>query len=167
MKKVTGLFILLAFVFVPNGKAQVTDAQAMFIYNFSRLIEWPANAKSGDFTIGVLGNSQITSSLTTFVVGKKVGSQNIAIKQFNDVGDITSCHILFVSFGKSSKMSEVQSKLSGTHSLIIGEKKDLVSDGAAINFVIDNNKLRFQLNTANAEKYQLKVSKSLQEMAML
>ncbi len=167
MRRVTGMFLILIFLVSFKGNAQVTDAQAMFIYNFSRLVEWPSSAKSGEFTIGVLGNSQLTTSLTGFVAGKKVGGQSINIKQFGSVDEISDCHILFVSFGKSSKMSEIQGKLNGTNSLIIGEKKDLVASGAAISFVIDENKLRFQLNKANAERYQLKVSKSLEEMAML
>jgi hypothetical protein len=167
MRRVTGIICALMLISTFQLKAQVTEAQAMFIYNFSRLIEWPAGSKTGDFTIGVLGNSDLLNSLTDFVAGKKVGSQNISVKKFNDVNEITACHILFISFGKSGKIDEVQQKVRGNYSLIIGEKKGLVDQGAAINFVIDDTKLHFQLNMSNAEKYQLKVSKSLQEMAML
>lgn len=167
MKRVTGLICILFFLTVFQIRAQVIDAQAMFIYNFSRLIEWPVNAKSGNFVIGVLGKSDVYTSLSGFVSGKKVGNQDISVKHFNNINEISQCHILFVSFGKSGQMPEIISQVKNNYNLVIGEKKDLINNGAAINFVIDDNKLRFQLNAANAEKYQLKISKSLQEMAML
>ncbi len=61
MKKI---YLLSFFLFsvmigaVPRVNApQISDAQAMFIYNFSRLVKWPANATQDDFIIGVLGNN--------------------------------------------------------------------------------------------------------------
>ncbi|NJM16808.1 MAG: YfiR family protein [Bacteroidales bacterium] len=49
----------------------ISKAQAMFLYNFSRLVEWPASAKSGDFVIGILGNSSIVEELTAYTQGKR------------------------------------------------------------------------------------------------
>lgn len=139
----------------------------MFIYNFSRLIEWPASYKSGDFVIGVLGNSTVFNELETFTASKKVGTQNISVVKFRDPEEITNSHILFVSFGKSNKMGEVLTKLDNKSTLIIGEKNGMTSSGAAINFVIEQDKLKFELKVDNATNKGLKVSSSLQNMAII
>ncbi|NJM16807.1 MAG: YfiR family protein [Bacteroidales bacterium] len=94
--------------------------------------------------------------------GKKVGVQPIKIIKFKDPEEIINCHILFVSFGKSNKMNEVLAKVGSSSTLIIGEKIGILDEGAAINFTIVANKLKFELNKANATKYGLSISASLE-----
>lgn len=158
------VFLLINFTL--SLHAQVSDAQALFIYNFSRLVEWPEEVKSGDFIIGIYGKSDTEESLKSFVSNKKVGSQNVVVKTFNDVNEISQCHILFVSSGKSSSMLNINNAV-GKGTLIVGEKQTLVNDGAAISFLIVDNKLKFRLKEENALKYDLKVSKSLKNMALI
>jgi hypothetical protein len=143
----------------------VSQAQSMFIYNFSRLIQWPASSSTGDFVIGVVGDNEIYSSLVSFVTNKKVGSQSITVKKFDDPQSVTRCHIVFVGDGKISRLNEVISKLQGTNSLIITERRGMINSGSAIDFFMDEDKLKFVMNADNAVKYNLTVSKSLQDMA--
>lgn len=160
------LTVFMGFALSLKVNAQINNAQALFIYNFSRLVEWPAEVKTGDFVIGILGRSDLEESLNAFVSNKKVGNQKVVVKTFNSVEEIAACHILFVPHGKSSQMDELKAKLSkGT--LIVGEKHSLVEQGAAISFKIIDNKLKFRLKEENATRYDLKVSKSLKEMALI
>ena len=139
----------------------------MFIYNFSRLIQWPPAYSSGDFVVGVLGNSAVFNELESFTAGKKVGAQSFSIVKFKDVSEISKCNILFVSFGKSGDIETITSKLSGQSTLIISEKKGGIDSGSAINFIVENDKLKFEMKPSNASKYDLKVSSTLSNMAML
>ena len=161
-----GTLALLLFVFnVAFSQTGIPKAQSMFIYNFSRLVEWPSSQKSGEFIIGVIGNSNVYSEIQNFTSGKKVGSQSITVKQFKDFEDATASHILFVSYSKSNKLPDALGGISnGT--LIITEKRNMLEDGAVINFVIDSDKLKFEIDTQNAQKMGLKVSSSLQNMAI-
>jgi hypothetical protein len=127
--------VILAFAVCFSGNTQVTSvqqAQSLFIYNFSRLIQWPAGNQTGEFVIGVIGNDKLYNSLNTFVANKKV---------------------------------EVLNRLRGTNSLIITEKKGMINMGSAIDFFMDDDKLKFVINSQNAQKYNLIVSKSLEDMA--
>ncbi len=164
MKKV---YLLLLFLFgaIMWAAPQVSDTQAMFIYNFSRLVKWPAGTSQGDFVIGVVGNSSTYESLVKYTSTKTVGSQKIVVKKFSNPEDITNCNILFVSSSKSSQMDVINNKVRGMNTLIVGEKKGLTESGAAINFLIVGDKLKFELNKGNIDKYNLVVSKSLQDMA--
>jgi hypothetical protein len=139
----------------------------MFIYNFARLIDWPIEYKTGDFIIGIYGNSEVERELGVFTTGKKAGVQTIKIEQYKSLDEIGKCHILFISYGKSRDIEEIINKIGTAPTLIIGEKRGLVEDGAAINFVIVANKLKFELSVANASRNQLKVSNSLQQMAII
>jgi len=167
MKKGIIIFALLiaGIRFGFSQVSSVSQAQSMFIYNFSRLIQWPAINSGGDFVIGVVGDNEIYNSLVSFVANKRVGSQAITVKKFDDPQSISRCHIVFVGDSKIARLSEVISKLQGTNSLIITERKGMVNSGSAIDFFMDEDKLKFVMNAENAEKYDLTVSKSLQDMA--
>ena len=148
-----------------SSQTGIPRAQAMFIYNFSRLIEWPASYKSGPFIIGVLGNSNTLSELTSYTANKTVGSQKINVRKFDAPGEIGVCHILFVPFGKTKMMGDIISTLGNKSTLIICEKSGSIDKGAAINFVTIGDRLKFEVKAANATSKNIKMSSKLNEMA--
>jgi hypothetical protein len=167
MKKTLLVFSLITLSLF-TGLSQVSSvsqAQSMFIYNFSRLIQWPAGSTSGEFVIGVIGDNEVYSSLLTFVANKKVGAQAIVVKKFEDPQSISRCQILFVGDSKISKFPEVINRIQGFNSLVITEKRGMINSGSAIDFILVEDKLKFVMNTDNAVKYNLTVSKSLEDMA--
>jgi hypothetical protein len=164
-------FLLVLSIFtIPffTGLSQVTSvsqAQSMFIYNFSRLIQWPAGSSTGEFVIGVFGDNELYGSLLSFVANKKVGAQSIVVKKFEDPQSISRCQILFVGDSKISKFPDVISRIQDYNSLVITEKRGMINSGSAIDFVLVEDKLKFVMNPENAVKYNLTVSKSLEDMA--
>ncbi|MFO7656600.1 MAG: YfiR family protein [Bacteroidales bacterium] len=166
MKRIFTLMVLIGIgIQYLMGQASIPKTQAMFIYNFSRLIEWPATYKTGSFVIGVLGSGDITGELNTYTTGKKVGVQDIVVKQYKDPAEIDKCHILFLTFAKSRNIGDLANVLSNKSTLIIAEKNGLIEEGAAINFIVVGDKLKFELSQKNTEKYGIKYSAKLIEMA--
>jgi len=167
MKKILLVLSIFTIPFLP-GLSQVTSvsqAQSMFIYNFSRLIKWPTGTGTGEFVIGVFGDNELYSSLLSFVANKKVGAQSIVVKKFEDPQSISPCQILFVGDSKISKFTDVISRIQGFNSLVITEKRGMINSGSAIDFVLVEDKLKYEMNPENAVKYNLTVSKSLEDMA--
>ena len=166
MRKICILVLLVVFGLAAKAQTSIPKAQSMFIYNFSRLIEWPEKYRSGDFKIGVLGSNELYDELTGYTTGKKVGTQNISVEKYKEPAEINNCHILFVAFGKSNKMAEITSKVNSSSTLIISEKKGTIDEGACINFLIVGNSLKFELKPSNALSAGLKLSPKLNEMAV-
>jgi hypothetical protein len=167
MKRFLTLLVLFAgSLMMANSQiTNINQAQSLYIYNFSRLIQWPAGNQAGDFVIGVIGNDDLYNSLITYISTKKVGSQPIVIKKFDSPESLTRCHIIFVGNQKVGAFEDVLYRLQGSNSLIITEKKGMINFGSAIDFFMDQNKLKFVINSGNAQKYDLTVSKSLEDMA--
>jgi hypothetical protein len=117
----------------------------------------------------VLGTSTVADELETYTQGKKIGTQEIQIIRFKTMEEISTCHILFVPFARSKQLAEISSSLqaAGKSVLIISEKNGALNEGSAINFIIQEDKLKFELKGENASKNGIKVSSKLQEMAML
>ncbi len=163
MKKILLTLFLLGSIVGLKAQDEY-QAKAFFIYNFTRLVEWPPNS-SGEFVIGIVGNNPITSQLERLTSGKLVSGQKIVIKQFKKVEEIGDCNILYISYSQSSKIADIKSKIGNRNTLIVGEKQGLTEEGAAISFILNNDRLSFHINVDNAQNHGLKVSKSLVDMS--
>jgi hypothetical protein len=170
--KRNSFFIVSLFVatflnnFESHAQISVANAQAIFIYNFTRMVDWPESYRSGDFIIGVLGNCELQGTITDYTNNKKTGNQNIVIKKFASVEDITKCHILFVPFSKNKLLPDVANKLNGHSTLLIAERSGAIEAGAGINFILKDDKLKFEVRTANITKYGLKTHSNLESMGI-
>lgn len=165
MKKTFITVIALLFSSVAYMQTTIPKAQTLFIYNFSRLMEWPLNYRSGPFVIGVLGAVEITSELELYTKGKKVGTQDINVMRFKSTKEITNCHILFVPFEKTKQLPEILGIVNDKSTLIITEKEGALEAGSAINFLVIEDKLKFELKPENAEKLGIKFSSKMLEMS--
>jgi hypothetical protein len=166
MKRI--LISLIALLMASPAFLQTTipKAQTLFIYNFSRLIEWPAAYRTGNFVIGVLGTTDVATELELYTKGKKVGTQTIEIIRYKLPSEIQNCHILFIPFARTKQITEVIAVMNSKSTLIITEKSGALEEGAAINFVIMADKMKFELKTENASRYGIKFSSKLQEMSL-
>src|SRR3954466_6071504 len=95
--------LILRGLYSGNCRAQETDYKAytLFIYNFMKYVEWPEQQSKGDFVVGVVGDSPITSELQVLAASKKLKGRTIVLKKFASADDAVNCHLLFVPGGKS------------------------------------------------------------------
>jgi len=140
--------------------------KASFIYNFTKNFAWP-ESPSGEFTIAILGNNpSLIGYLTEMSNTKTVGSKKIVVKNISAITEIVKPEILFILPDKSQTLTEAVAKFKGKGTLIITEKTGLAKVGAAINFVIEQNKINFELNKTSASKAGLTVGAKIESLAL-
>ena len=139
--------------------------KAIFIMNFTKLVEWPQSYRQGNFVVGVVGESPLYTELVKMSKTKKVANQSLEVKKYANSSEIGKCHIVYVSKAQSESLSSILKKVKSNSTLIISEKQGLVDKGAGINFIVKNNRQKFELNKKNVEKYKLKVSSNLEALA--
>src|SRR3954467_2357808 len=93
--------------------------QANIIYRFTKYIDWPENKKSGDFIIGIVGDSPLTDELKSFIANKTVSNRKIVIKTFSSSGEVYPCHILFISEDESGSVKKIAARTSGSSLLLV------------------------------------------------
>ena len=169
MKTKLLLAAVLTIFISMNCSSQTSNAkmQSVFIYNFTKMISWPEAYQSGDFVIGVVGSSPIIAELETMAATKKAGNQTIVIQKYSSAGAVGKCHILFVPASQMGGLSSAVSKCSGNSTLIITEADDGIANGAAINFVVIDNKQKFELKESNATKRGLQIGSDLKNLAII
>ncbi len=164
-KIIFGLLIISVIPF--TAKSQDYRIHSVFIYNFTKYIQWPSSEQSGDFIIGVLGNSPIVASLEKLAAERKIGTRSMIVKRFSSVADISKCHMLFIPERYSNDLEAALAKTAGQATLIMTEKNGLGAKGSNINFITVDGKQRFELNRGATEKAQLKVSTELTSLAIV
>ncbi len=146
-------------------EAQEEKYISLFLYNFTKHFDWPAQYKSGDFTIDVIGHESVFVKLKELTATKKVGNQDIVVRNYTDVSTIGKCHILFLGHWHSRYLPQVLEKVGNKATLIVTEKEGLINEGSAINFIIKEGTIKFEFKKSNALKYGLKFDPRIIEMA--
>ena len=165
MKRLIITFILFSLIAKVNyGQSGITQAQANFIYNFTKFFDWPQTEKSGDFVIGVLGSRSLFTDLGKITKGKKNVTQNIVVKSFSNIDNVEKCHVIFVDAIKASDIHNIHNK-TGVHCLIISDSYTAIGKGAIIQFVVEAERLKYEFSQSNALKHGLKFHSKVKEMA--
>ncbi|WP_276366882.1 YfiR family protein [Chryseolinea sp. H1M3-3] len=169
MKKIK--ILTVAALLVSSGvfaqERPVHEVYSMMVFNFTKYVQWPDHATSGEFVIGVVGNNEIYNTLNGWYGGKPRGSKTYIIKKFNSASEVTDCHVLYIDKSKSSDFETVNEKVKGKGTLVITDKSGLGERGSGINFKTVDNKLKFELNQKAIETSNLKVSGALSSMAII
>ena len=139
---------------------------AMFIYHFSKYIDWPVQNTRNEFKIAVIGNSPITQELQQMLRDKQVNGKSVIVKT-EDLSSFSPSgyDMVFLSAEKSSKLSALDETSNGFPLLIITEQEGLLNKGSMINFLVREEKLRFEVNKTKMLSRNLKVSNELLKLA--
>lgn len=150
-----------------TGQFSEYDVKAAFLYNFGKFVEWPANAftsSDAPLVIGIYGENPFHEHLADIVHGKSIRGHLIIVKPvtFNTLQD---CHILFISTSEEKNLTSIMRKLDGASVLTVTENEKVFEPGVMINFVMQNDQIRFEINNAAARQAGLKVSSKLLVLA--
>jgi len=174
MKKILSIFLLpvillglRAMIAPDQGEEANAKIKAIYIYNFTKYIEWPEDYKQGNFVVGILGNNTLlVNELKKMAESKTVGTQKFDIRTLTNPSEAADCHIVYIMNENSAQLTDVLGKVKNKSALVVTDKSGLVTKGAAISFVIVENKQKIELNKGNIEKYKLKVADQLVSMAV-
>lgn len=158
-----------AFIFFSFSSLHAQDevnysVHANIIYHFTKYINWPSYNNTGDFVIGVVGETPLTNELRKVVAGKKAAGQNIIVKKFSSSSSVFDCQVLFISDAASSSLKKIVNATAGDPVLLVSENKGFASKGSCINFTIVNDKLKLEINKNNIQQRGLEIASELLQL---
>ena len=163
------LIIFILQSFSPVQAQDETDyaVHANIIYHFTKYIDWPAGKKTGEFIIGVAGDTPLFDALKRNVSHKRVGNQEIVIKRVKGSDADFTCHILFISDDESNNMKKIVSRTAGNSILLVSESEGFTQKGGCINFVILSDHLKLEINKINIEQRNLHIASDLLQLGKI
>jgi hypothetical protein len=137
-----------------------------FLLNFAKFTKWPADefaATNTPITIGIVGDDPFGSALDQLVAGETIGTRPIVVKRMASSEDLSQCQVLFIP--KSTDAGDVLKRVVSPGVLTVGESDDFLDAGGAIRLLIQDKKVRFEVNMAAAQRARLTVSSQLLKLA--
>lgn len=163
LKTIRALAVLLLTIVLAASSAMAKEedhaieyqVKAAFLYNFLKFIEWPASPENRPWQIGVAGPAELVEVLEDTVRGKVVNGRPVNVTRLANIIDARNCHIVYLA-------SSVKGSVGGqTGVLTVGEDPHFLSAGGILNFYLEDNKVRFEINPEAAKSAGLHVSAQL------
>ena len=168
------LIVLAACVSLcPAGKAQSDQpteyaVKAAFLFNFTKFVEWPESSFDGadsPIVIGIVGDDPFGDNLARIVAGQKVQGRGIVIRNKRYSDDFRTCHVLFISTSERHHSNQILADLQASAVLTVSDNEGFADAGGVMQFVTEDNHIRFVINLNAAARNHLHVSAKLLALA--
>ena len=168
------LLRLLTYAILTSAPVQAapttSEVEAVFLFNFSQFVDWPAQAfpqPDSPIVIGVLGSDPFDGTLDDVVRGELVKGRPLVVRRFQHVEQLTDCHILFISRSERPRLEPIVQMLKGRSILTVSDLDEFASQGGVIGFVLLDNKIRLRVNLQAAKDAGLTLSSKLLRPAQI
>jgi hypothetical protein len=149
-------------------KANEFQVKAAYLYNFGRFVEWPdenAPDKNEVFEICVLGADPFGPTLDATVARETINGKSVAAKRISKPQDVDSCRVVFISSSEEGHLKEVLAALDKASVLTVSDIPRFSERGGMIGFILDGDRVRFDVNLASAQDARLTLSSELLKVA--
>lgn len=164
------LFCLLAAGGTRAQEAAPSEHQvkAAFLYNFAKFVKWPETsfpATNTPIAIGILGDNPFGADLEVAVRNKSINGHPVVVKQIS-LGELKQCHVVFICCSPKRNLPETLETLKGEGVLTVSDSDRFMEAGGMIHFVMEENKVRFEINDTVAKAAGLSISSKLLNLAV-
>jgi hypothetical protein len=136
------------------------------IYRLTKFVEWPEDASAqAPLTVCVIGNNALADLLEGVAKPQPTSDRGFAVRRINGASEARNCQVLYLAASQRRRVRAILSAISGSGILTIGETEGFTIQGCVIDFWIEANKLRFEVNTNAAARAHLKISSKLLSLA--
>jgi hypothetical protein len=142
------------------------DAKAAFIFKLLNFVQWPSDA-TGDLVIGFIGADSTGDSLQRLAYGKPINGRRIVIRHMGHDGDFKGCNVIFLGASERKNAPAVLDRLRGTNVLTVGESDGFGQRGGVVNLMLNEGRIRFEVNPHAAERAHLQISSRLLSLAAI
>ena len=140
--------------------------KAAYLYKFAPFVEWPPAAftsAASPFQLCLLGQDRFGASLEQAVNGQRIGGHPVTVRRLERVDAASGCHMLFLGVSHSQSSAEALRAVRGSAILTVAD--DAREAGAIIKFIVKDNRVRFDIDTAAAAANHVTISSKLLSLA--
>ena len=166
-----GLVAAASLAASPSGAQSVTeqDVKAAFLYNFTRFVDWPEGTPKGPdpFRLCVVADPPITQIIERTMQGESVRGRSTQTVVPDSPSEARACQILFVGRNQVERGEPMLAAVRDLPVLTVADASGSLSGGGAIEFILENGRVRFDVNTETARRAGLSISSRLLQVARL
>jgi hypothetical protein len=144
------------------------EVKAAFLYNFPKFVDWPARRAPVEnvLTLCVLGPNPFGKALEV-LQDKPVGTVVWRVTFADSKTNLRECPVLFISASDSGNLTQILDSIKGLPVLTVGDTEGYGGRGVVINFYLQDNKVRFEINVEASRLAGLTISSQLLKLARI
>ena len=138
------------------------EVKAAFLLNFMRFVNWPAGIFPEAGTpvkLCILGEDPFGPAIEAALESQTVNGRSIAVERLAAARGANACHVVFLD--RTLPNQEQILRRIGASVLTVGETDQFLDDGGMIHFVIEGQRVRFDINARAANAAGLRLSSQL------
>lgn len=158
--------VLLALVLACAGMpalgqgAQEHEVKAAYLYRFLSFMEWP-QASTAPIVVGFVGAEEIAAELERVTPGRTAQGRPVIVRRLKPGDSPAGAHLVMVGRGESERIGA----LARQGAFVVGEADGALDRGAAINFLLEEGRVRFEVSLPAAERSRVRVSSRMLAVA--
>ncbi|MBN1931851.1 MAG: YfiR family protein [Desulfobacterales bacterium] len=144
--------------------------KAAFLYNFAKFVDWPIEVFEDEHApiyLCILGKNPFDDDVIQSIENKTVDGRKLLVETSKHAKDHSKCHILFISRSMEKEAKQILTDIKDRPVLTVSDIAEFTSLGGIIEFIVINNKIRFEINIDSARHAGLKISSHLLKMAKI
>jgi hypothetical protein len=159
--------------------------KAGFLYNFMKFVDWPKEKvpdANTPLVIGIIGKDPFQDAFKP-LQEKEAKDRKVVIQRFEGFveleksgkkkkdqphpknQDIQKCHLLFICSSEKDSLKDIMDAVKGCGVLTVGEVQGFLESGGIINFIVEEEKVRFEINVTAANQAKLQIRSQLLRLA--
>lgn len=151
-----------------EGDALEYAIKATYLYKFAAYVDWPAStfaAPGSPLTLCIAGDDPFGASLDTAVRDQRVAGRALVVRRLKSVGREADCQILFVG-GADPLRTQFLAAVRGSAVLTVTDRHESGGTAGIIDFVMRDNRVRFDIDESAATRSGLAISSKLLKLAL-
>jgi hypothetical protein len=161
-------FATTCLVVAQQPRPNEYQVKATYLYNFGRFVKWPDTLSAGkadSFVVCVLGHDPFGSILDSTLAGEALDGKPVVLRRILKPQDAGPCRILFISSMEEKHLKETLAALDENSVLTVSDMPGFTRRGGMIQFVLEGDKVRFEVNLVSVESARLVLSSELLKVA--
>ena len=169
------LLTLACLALASPASAQSADEESLerkvkaaFLYKFTGYADWPqVSFPQGDtpMVIAISGADDVAAELAQIVRGRQAGNHPIVVRRLKEGESLAGVHMLFVGGVDRARVGAAIKAAQQRPVLVVSEVEGALALGSAINFLIVDGRVRFEVSASSADRSGVKLSSRLLAVA--
>jgi hypothetical protein len=143
--------------------------KAAYLYKFVPFIEWPPAtfaAADSPINICISGKDPFGQFIDRQAAGQRIEGHSVVVRHIPAVSANSGCQVAYIGGSAEQSVSQAMAVLRAQPVLTISDSAADPAERGIINLVVDDNRVRFEIDARAADQSHLSISSKLLELAL-
>jgi hypothetical protein len=162
------LIVILWFGLSLRADSQVTETEikAAYLYNFTKFIEWPATVPTSEpFRLCIVNDEGLKRAIDRTIEGEFANGRALQSIAPRTPEEASACQVLFIGRTEPERAAKFLAATANLPVLAVSDSSPPPLPGIDVAFVLEEHRLRFDVNLSSAERRGLRISSKLLRVA--